>query len=260
MKLHRIAALLLRHWYVTISSVDRLFDIVFWPVLNLVVWGFASVFVAELTAEQTVLAIFIGGMMLWSLFDRAQKDVSLYLLQDFWDQNVYNLYVTPVTEAELFFSVAAFGLLRSLLSFSLLVVLALAGYGFNILDIGVVLLIPFFIPLLLFGWAIGLLITGIIFQLGSRVSIINWSLPFLLQPVAAVFYPVAILPAWLQAVAYALPLAHAFEGFRAALQGTFAVRDFAVAVALSLGYFAVCYVLFLWFVRRSRKTGFLSKQ
>ena len=114
MKLHRIAALLLRHWYITISSVDRLFDIIFWPVLNLIVWGFASVFVAELTAEQTVLAIFVGGMMLWSLFDRSQKDVSLYLLQDFWDQSVYNLYVTPVTEAELFISVAAFGLLRSL--------------------------------------------------------------------------------------------------------------------------------------------------
>lgn len=260
MKLHRVAALLLKYWYVTRNSVDRILDIIFWPVVDLLVWGFTAVFVTHLAKGTPVLGFFIGGLMLWTLFDRSQKDVSVYILQDFWDKSVYNMYVSPVKESELFVSVMLLGLVRSLLSFGIMVALAASAYAFNLLSLGFVQLTLFMIPLLLFGWGIGILIAGIVFRLGARVSILTWSLPFLLQPIATIFYPAEVLPSWLQALASLFPLVHVFEGFRAALQGSFAVEPFITATILSLLSIVLGYGVFLWCVKRSKETGFLSKQ
>lgn len=261
MKLYRIHGLLLRHWYMTIGNIERILDILFWPIINLFVWGFAAVFVEKLSGTAgLVLGVFVGGLILWTLFDRAQKDVSLYVLEDFWERSVYHTYVTPVTEGEIFVSLVIFGFLRSLVSTALLVVLALGAYGFNIAQIGVVTLALFVFPLYIFGWAMGLIILAIIFQLGGRVGVLTWSLPFLLQPFAAIFYPVSVLPPALQAISLVVPLSYVFEGFRSALQGTFALDQLVWAVLSSFVYLVAGYFLFVWSVKRSKRTGFLSKQ
>lgn len=260
MKIHRIAALLLRHWYVTINGIDRLFDLFFWPVFSLFLWGFTSIYIDSLGSSGFVVGIFIGGLMLWSIFDRAQKDVSIYIIQDFWDRSVYNLYVTPMKESELFASVALFGVIRTCISFGITALLALVGYRFNIFSVGMFNIALFSIPLFIFGWAAGIFIAGLIFRYGARISIITWSIPFFIQPVAAVFYPISILPVSLQKMSLALPLVYVFEGFRAAMDNTFLPLPFLWAILLSFFYLVVCYAAFVWFVRRSRKTGFLSKQ
>ncbi len=153
-----------------------------------------------------------------------------------------------------------FGVLRALVSAVLLITLASVGYGFHLLDAGAVLLALFILPLFIFGWAVGIVIAGLIFLYGTRIAIITWSLPFLLQPIAAVVYPVSILPKILQTLAFAFPLAHVFEGFRAAMNGVFASSHFWWALILSLAYLAVCYGLFALCIEHSKKTGFLSKQ
>lgn len=258
MRLYRIHGLLLRHWYITINSVDRILDVLFWPIINLVLWGFASQYVQQIGAQGAIVGVFLGGLILYTLFDRAQKDTSMYIVEDFWNKSVYSMYATPITEAELFSSVALVGLLRAFIEFSIVALLAFVGYGFNILTVGGIGL--FFIPLMIFGWAVGLLINGIIFQYGSRISIFIWSVPFMIEPLAAVFYPLSVLPPVLQTIASMLPLAYVFEGLRAAINGTFLVWEFWTALALSLVYFGVSYWLFRYLVRRGRRTGFLSKQ
>lgn len=260
MKLHRISALMLRNWYITINSLDRVLDVFFWPVINLFVWGFTSVFVRDLSDKGYIVGFFLGGLILWLFFDRAQKDVNLYILEDFWEKSVYNFYVSPMRESELLISVSLLGLFRAVVEFCMLAGLAFLGYSFNIFDVGFVLLTIFIIPLLIFAWGFGMLISGLVFRLGARVSVLTWSLPFLFQPVSAVFYPLSILPHFLQRIAALLPLAHIFEGFRLAIQGTFAAREFVLALVLSVIYFVLFYLIFLSCVKRSKETGFLSKQ
>lgn len=257
---NRISALLLKHWYVTINTVDRMLEIAFWPVVNLVIWGFTSLFVQSVNTGSNIIGIFLGGVILWFLFDRAQKDIAVYIIEDFWDHAVYNMYVSPVTEGEMIFSLVILGILRSILSFALLVLLALLAYQFNIFSVGIVILAAFIIPLIIFGWAFGIFNAGVVFRLGSRVGVLTWSLPFLIQPVSAVFYPISILPTSLQYIASILPLAHTFEGFRAALEGTFAADRFAYALILSIAYLLAAYLFFRYSVKRSKETGFLSKQ
>ena len=258
MKLYRIHGLLLRHWYVTINSVDRILDILFWPIINLIIWGFASKYVQEAGAREFVLGVFLGGLILYTVFDRAQKDTSMYIVEDFWNKSVYSTYVTPITEGELFVSVAILGILRSIVEFAIVGLLALAAYGFNIFAVGSIGL--FVIPLFIFGWAVGLFVNGIIFQYGSRISIFIWSIPFIIEPFAAVFYPVSVLPSSLQFIAALMPLSYVFEGLRAAMKGTFLQWNFFVATLLSIVYFVAAYALFRFFINRGRRTGFLSKQ
>ena len=179
MKLYRIGALLLRNWYITLNNMERMLDVLFWPVINLLVWGFTSVFVQSLIDHSSVVAYFLGGVTLWFFFDRAQKDVNLYILEDFWEKSVYNLYVSPIRESELLLSVGIFGFFRAIFEFLLMALLASLMYAFNIFHVGGFALALFAIPLLIFGWGFGILITGFVFQLGARVSIFTWSLPFL---------------------------------------------------------------------------------
>ena len=118
----------------------------------------------------------------------------------------------------------------------------------------------FFVPLFIFGWAVGLLVNSIVFQYGARISIAIWAIPVMLEPFAAIYYPLSVLPEALQEIAAVLPLAYVFEGLRAAINGTFLMRGFLTALVLSVLYFIASYFIFRYFVHRGRRTGFLSKQ
>src|SRR5262245_54282503 len=48
-------------------SLDRIFDIVYWPVISLLLWGFTSTFVSTTSSFSGVLEFFLGGAVLWSL-------------------------------------------------------------------------------------------------------------------------------------------------------------------------------------------------
>ena len=117
-------------------SLDRIFDIVYWPVISLLLWGFTSTFIADTSTLSGVMEFFLGGAVLWSLFWRAQTDVGTFILEDFWSRNIYNLFASPVTPTELFCAIGLIGLLRCLLSFVFLSILAWFLYAFNILQIG----------------------------------------------------------------------------------------------------------------------------
>ena len=117
-------------------SLDRVFDIVYWPVISLLLWGFTSMFIAATSSFSGVMEFFLGGAVLWSLFWRAQTDVGTFILEDFWSRNVYNLFASPVTSIELFVAIGLIGLIRCILSFLFLNFLAWGLYAFNIMDIG----------------------------------------------------------------------------------------------------------------------------
>ena len=77
----------------------------------------------------------------------------------------------------------------------------------------------FFVNLLLMGWSLGLMVTGCILKWGPPAEALAWAVPGLVQPIAAVFYPVSVLPGWLQPIALSFPASHIFEGMRASLSG-----------------------------------------
>lgn len=231
---------------------------VYWPMIGLVVFGFTTAYIEGVSGFPEIFIFLLGGLMIWILLERVQQDISVYILEDFWSGNVANSFITPITESEIFTSVAIIGLIRAVISFCLMFSIAFFLYHFNVLA-GELWSVLFVIPLLIFGWGLGIMIAGLIFRWGMRIQIFAWSITYLLQPTAAVYYPLSTLPIVLQKIAYLTPLMYIFEGYRLSYAGNFSVWHFGWALGLAIGYFIICYLIFLKSIKASKKTGKLAK-
>ena len=191
----------------------------YWPVVTLLVWGFITTFLQKGQSGEAgtaILGMFLGGITLWMLFQRAQQDIAISYLQDIWSRSIVNLYVSPMTNAEFVVASILVGIIKVIITLAVMGVLSAVLYGFNIFTLGFSL-IPFTALLLIFAWALGLFITGVVFRFGTDAQVLAFGASFILQPIVAVFYPLSILPEWVQPIALAFPLTHIFEGMRAVL-------------------------------------------
>lgn len=254
----RVSALLLRYLYLYRRSLPRAMELFFWPVMELLIWGFLTVYLSHVAVPHAVVFL-IGSTILWEVFYRSQMAITLSVSEDIWVRNIMNIFIAPVRVPELILATCLLGLIRSLLTGLVLGVLAQVLYAFDILAVGAAI-VPFYVSLLLFGWAVGMCTVGVILRFGQAAEALIWGVPFLLQPLSAVFYPVGTLPNWLQGIARIFPSTHVFEGMRAALQtGAVETSVLATALALNVVYLAGAAVFFAWMLRRVREKGYLSR-
>lgn len=261
MKPHRIWALVSRQLYIFRHSPVRLIEMVYWPFLDLVLWGFVSIYMRHVTpgAGGTLLAFFLGALILWDVLFRAQQGVSLAYLEEVWARNLLNLFVAPLTVAEFLASIVLASLAKLAFSVVIMAVLAALLYGFNLLSLGVALIF-FFANLLIFGWALGIVTTALVLRFGQGAENLAWVVAFAFQPIACVFYPVAVLPVWLRPVALATPAAHVFEGMRAVIVGhAVPWAHLGWAFGLNAIYLAIALCFFYWTFGLVRDRGLLAK-
>jgi ABC-2 type transport system permease protein len=200
---------------------------------------------------------FIGAVLLWDVLFRGQLGVSLTFIEEFYARNLGNLFVSPLTLPEYIAGQLAISVVRTLIGVGGACVFAYLLFRFSIFSLGIPL-IAFFANLLVFGWAIGLAMSGMILRLGLGAEELAWAAIFILAPISGVYYPIAVLPSWLQAVAWAIPSAHVFEGMRGVLQdGAFRWDHFWAAVALNAGCLALGAGVFAWAMRDARNRGTL---
>ena len=259
MKLHRINALLLKYYYITISRGDRIFDIFYWPIIDMFIWGFFAIYVQKLS-DVSVVSVILGAVILWVFVWRSAQDIAVFVLEDFWSRNLYHLFSSPVKISEHIFSVLLLGLIRSILTFIAMVVFGMLMYSFNIFTINPFLLGFGVFLLTLFGWAMGLFVTAFIFRYGQRIQVIAWSFTFLLQPFACIFYPLSALPGWAARIAVFLPPTYVFEALRASNMGKGV--DYAglfFALILTFIFFVLMVIFLVFSFRKSRKSGLLAK-
>ncbi len=256
---HRINAIILRHAYLHRRSPARVMEVFFWPVMDLLVWGYITAYLKELALSDTVL-FFIGAMILWDVLYRSQQAISLSITEEFWVRNFINLFISPLSIPEFISALCLVGFIKSVVTTLVLAVLALFLYQFDLLQLGLGLL-PFYGNLLLFGWAVGLFTMGIILRYGRAAEALIWGMPFLLQPLSAVFYPVDILPEWLQAVALGLPSTYVFQGMRQVMEGGgINWGQMELALGLNLIYMLLGGLYFGLMLRSVRNKGYLARQ
>ncbi len=261
MKLHRINAIILHHIYFWRKSFPRWLDIFYWPIVTLAVWGFITKYLQGETLSESSLAVsfFLGGIILWMLFQRAQQDLSIAYLQDIWSRSIVNLYVSPLTNPEFVIASIIIGIIKVLLTLGIMGGLAIVMYASNVFAIGLPL-IPFITMLLIFAWSVGLFTTGIIFRYGTDAQIIAFSFAFLLQPFVAVFYPLSVLPAWVHPIANAFPITHVFEGMRTVIAtGVFDWTLFSWSLGLNIVYLIASSWFFGYMFNRVKVKGLLAK-
>ncbi|MFA5121409.1 ABC transporter permease [Zavarzinia sp.] len=254
--LNRIGALVLRHWYLLRSSWPRLLDMVYWPTVQMLTWGFITVSLAPPAgAAGQGLGVLLGAALLWDVLLRAQLGTSMSFLEEMYSRNLGHLMASPLRPIEFLAALATVGMLRTLVGMVPTSLLAIWFFGFSIYDMGLSLA-AFFALLVFMGWAIGLFIAGLVMRVGMGAEALAWGFVFAIAPLSAVFYPLAVLPEWLQPVSLALPSTHVFEGMRALLRdGVVRGDHLAAAFALDLLYLGLGIAAFLAFHESARDRG-----
>ena len=258
MNLSRVWAIILRHYFLSIHQLERFFDAFLYPALVLLVWGFLSTYIRDIQSSGLV-SFLLGGLILWVIFERVNTDLGLSFMYDVWERNIINVLASPITFAELITSLIIIGLVKVIFSFILMGTIAGVFYNFQITTLGFSLAL-FAVNLVIFAWSFGVFNIALIFRFGHSIGPITWILPFLLQPVSAVFYPISILPEFFQKIANFLPIAHVFEGMRTILTtGVFDYNQFLVSLALNIVYFGMALAFFFLTLTSVKKSGRLVK-
>ncbi len=261
MNLEVVQALVLRHVFLYTRNAVRFVELIFWPTVQLLVWGFLTMYLQENTSGDFpgLVTFLIGALILWDALFRSQQGVAISFLEDVWARNLLNVFVAPVRPMEYLAAACAVGFLRILMTGALLAVLASFFYAFNIFSLGFSL-VPFYANLMAFGWCLGMISTACILRWGQAAESLAWAVPFLVQPFAAVFYPVSVLPEWLQPLALALPCSHIFEGMRQVMSdGVFPVRSLVWATVLNLIFLVLAALVYLRVLRIARRKGLLTR-
>ena len=255
-----ISGLVLRYTYLYRRSVPRVLEMIFWPSMDLLVWGFVTRYVSHLNpGSGGAVTFLIGAMILWDVLYRSAQGVTMSFLEDLWSRNVLNVFVAPVRLREFITATFLVGVGKTGFIIVLLGVLSLLLYQFNLLSLGWALG-PFFGNLVFMGWTIGVLTTALIMRYGQSVEALAWGVPFLIQPFACVFYPVSVLPAWMQAVAWTLPATPVFEGMRSLMRGgPFPWADLMLATGMNVFWFSAASLFLSRMHRIARQNGYLAK-
>lgn len=256
-----IYALVTRYVLLYTRNPVRLVELFFWPVVQLLVWGFVTRYLQE-NGEGSfpqVITFLIGGIILWDALFRAQQGVAISFLEDVWTRNLLNVFAAPVRMTEYLAATCFVGLLRVAVTGFVMSLIAYFGYAFNLFQFEAGLIV-FYLNLMIFGWSLGIFVTAIILRWGHGAESLAWAVPFMIQPIGAVFYPVSALPAWLQPVALAFPPAHVFEGMRAAIGSSrIPWPPMFAAFGLNLFYLSASALVFAFTLRYAKREGLLVK-
>lgn len=252
----RITALMLRHYYLYRGSWPRIIELAYWPLMQIFLWGFISQFFQQ---HSTLIAqaggLLLAGVMLWDVMFRGQLGVSVSFLEELWARNLGQMFVSPLRPAELAAALIAVSFTRTLIGLIPSVITAWLLYEFALTSIGPGL-IAFFFLLLTFSWAVGLAVCGLLLRYGLGAESLAWVTVFALAPISAVYYPVSILPEWLQWIALATPSAHVFEGMRAVmLEGRFDWAHCAWAAGLNVVAISLAMWAFISAFHAARRDG-----
>ncbi len=258
MNLHRVFAILLRHYFLTIHQLERFFDIFISPMLMIILWGFLTKYVQGLQSE-TLAGFLLGGILLWIIFEKVSTDIGINFMYDIWDRNFINVMATPITFVEYLGALIIVSLIKIILAFLAMVLISSIFYHFQITSLGFGLAL-FVLNLFLFATSFGIFNITLVLRFGHSVGPLTWIIPFLVQPFAAVFYPVSILPPFFQHVANLIPISYVFEGMRQVIKdGQFDMRLFLIAFILNIIYLAISISFFAFMLKKVLKSGRLVK-
>ncbi len=219
MNVLRVRTVIKRHWLILWRSPHRWFEIAFWPVMDVVLWGSLGAFVAQENSTSRAAAPYLlAGIVLFWTLTQVQMAMATSVMEETWTRNLLNVLTTSVTAPEYLTGVAVFGMAKLVLALGTLTVTTVTLYGFDLTAVGWSV-IPIATLLILNGWAVAFLVVGMILRFGQSAEILTWGFNYVVLAISGVFFPVEALPGFLQPIANALPTTHAFGAARDVLDG-----------------------------------------
>lgn len=254
----RVSAMVRRYWYLLRSSWPRILDLIYWPAVQMLMWGFLQMYISQNVGFFAQAGgVFIGAVLLWDILFRGQLGFSISFLEEMYARNLGNLMMSPLRPAEFLAALMIMSIVRLAIGMIPVSLLAIAFFGFNVWAMGFALA-AFFLNLILTSWAIGVFVAGLLLRNGLGAESMAWTIMFLFLPLTCVYYPVGVLPHWLQYVAWSLPPTYVFEGMRALLIDHVFRADLMLEAFVFNGIlFAAASVAFFKLLASAREQGSL---
>ena len=93
--------MVLRYWYLLRSSWPRVLDLIYWPAVQMLMWGFLQQYVSQNSGFfMQAAGTFIGAVLLWDILFRGQLGFSISFLEEMYARNLGNLMMSPLRPAE----------------------------------------------------------------------------------------------------------------------------------------------------------------
>jgi ABC-2 type transport system permease protein len=260
MKISRIYSIFLRQIFLMRSNPIRFVSLFLWTIIDIFQWGFITKYLGSFGgAVFNVATVLLGSIILWEFTGRIQQVIMSSFLEDVWTQNFINFFASPLQIKEYLSGLILTSIASGTVGFFIMLLLAGFIFGYNIFVIGLYIL-PLLLILFIFGVAMGLFITGLIFRLGPSAEWLGYPIPLVLSIFVGVFYPISILPGYLQIFSKILPPTYVFESIRMILAGNFNIwANLAWGFVLAVVYLFAMYVYFLRVYRHNLKTGAISR-
>ena len=258
MSIIKMYGLFLRHFYLIIRSFPRVLDLIYWPSIQITLWGFISNFFASNTTYyNNAVGVILTCAILYDFLFRTSIGFNMLFLEEIWSRNFTNLFIAPLKISEILTSLIFTALVRALIGLIPAILLTSPLFGISILDLGVYLFF-LFLSLYIFGITLGILVSAGLLRFGPSFENIAWGSLFFLAPLGCIYYPIEILPEWLQIIAKLLPLVHIFEEVRNILVNNFVnYAEMLKAISISLIYFLLSIAIFYSAYSGARKRGTL---
>ena len=257
MRWHKIYALSLRHIYLIKSSFPRILDLIYWPTIQIFLWGFISkFFTLSSSYYNNTVGVILSAAILYDFLFRSSISYNMMFLEEIWSRNFTNLFIAPIKISEIIAALTFTAIIRTLIGMVPAAIIAIPLFGVSIFKIGAPLIF-LLVCLYLFGVTLGLIVTAGLIRFGPSFENIAWASLFFLAPLGCIYYPIDILPDWLQFLANGLPLVHIFEEMRNILiNDTFKISSIFIAFIISLIYFVLGVIIFYiaYFGARERGT------
>jgi ABC-2 type transport system permease protein len=260
MNTRRVAAIVLRQFYLIRGSVTRTVPLFVWAAIDIVLWGFITKYLNSVASPGfDFVPILLGAVLLWDFFTRVMQGVTMAFFEDVWSRNFLNIFASPLTITEYLTGLVFTSIATSAVGLVVMVLLADAAFGLSFISYGATL-VALVLVLFLFGIALGVAACAAVLRFGPSAEWFVWPIPGLLSPFAGVFYPIATLPRWMQGIATILPPSHVFEGLRALVTGGAVVpARLGIATALAVIYvLGACWV-FTRVYRQAVRTGLIAR-
>ena len=258
MSINRIYGLFLRHFFLIKGSLPRVLDLIYWPTIQIILWGFISKFFTTYSDYYSnTVGVILTCAILYDFLFRSSISFNMLFLEEIWSRNFTNLFIAPMRISEIIISLVFTALIRTLIGLVPAILLTSPLFGISILKLGAPLFFLFF-SLYIFGITLGLFVSSGLLRYGPAFENIAWSSLFLLAPLGCIYYPIEILPELFQDLARALPLVHIFEEARNILVNKIVnYENIVTAFKLNLLYLVAGIFLFYYSFSQARKKGSL---
>ena len=258
MNINAVKAVFLYEYLLLKSCPERLMFTFFWPIMNLLIWGYTAFFLNQNNISNFGILL-ISAVILWSLISSSQFEISSPFLEKISRFQLRNFLISSMNITDYILAITLVGLFKTILSFILLFLIALSLFSFNIFQFGWPLLFLIF-NLYFFGWILGLFLSSFMIFFGIRISFLNAPLAGLIMPFSCVFYSREVLSPFLKFFSWFLPPSYIFENLRSFIfNQKFDLKEIIISFGLNLLFFVIALLLFKFMFNLSLKKGRLAK-